>query len=580
MQPKIIIQINDESREFDSKNSFNYPIKEVDELRISVYSDLEDEPEIFFDDYQARIEQFSDEKGVGFKTPLSRYFAECFGRAVVRIYLQNVTVVIVFDVHAKKSSSEQARKMIKYLAAQHEQLIKVCFSRSSLPVGTVKEDFSDPEMIIFTAEKFIETLENLRSELLATKRERLVPTRQPLWRTNRLSYEIDPLDILTNLDSIIPSPYESDLFLKGRHYKLDNIDVSTLKQTADVVENQILLGGLYSIQIKIQMVMDGLEHKDASTSPFNGYESFDRLLLTFTSTAMLNRCEEIQATTTELIRLFERKMGVKHRGELRPIMTPYARTSRVYRSLYRELNDWYELGRPTFDGIHFLIKLRSLSKIYELFTLFHIVETFTSSDWLINDAKPHPEFDGYVPSEVVLQKAGLQITLFYDMKIYPWSQDTLDGELIDVCHTGRGENSNWKPDFVLRLDSNNATTRYLILDAKYSTEYTVRNTHLPALVDKYYWGTSVYRKAQNYATNHPITSILAIYPLTSREKFIPYGIRTSNYEGIAFNRAGIDTQRICPIPILGGVGLSVDDSEKFNQTISTIVEKSLYLSVK
>jgi len=39
-----------------------------------------------------------------------------------------------------------------------------------------------------------------------------------------------------------------------------------------------------------------------------------------------------------------------------------------------------------------------------------------------------------------------------------------------------------KPDFVLKLESQ-GETRYLILDAKYSTSYTVREKHIPKLFE-------------------------------------------------------------------------------------------------
>lgn len=65
---------------------------------------------------------------------------------------------------------------------------------------------------------------------------------------------------------------------------------------------------------------------------------------------MLKRCYEVIDRTTELTRLFESRIGVLYVGDIRPVMTPYARTSRVYRTLYSHLATWYELGAPSFGA--------------------------------------------------------------------------------------------------------------------------------------------------------------------------------------------------------------------------------------
>lgn len=116
--------------------------------------------------------------------------------------------------------------------------------------------------------------------------------------------------------------------------------------------------------------------------------------------------------------------------------------------------------------------------------------------------------------------------------------------MVDVVHRKPNADYNyWNPDYVIRLDTPNGRTKYLILDAKYSTESVVRNNHLPNVIDKYYWGMSVFDAEKNCYSNEHISGVLIVYPLGVNTKFIKYGRRLS------FG------SRHLPLPVVGAVGL-------------------------
>ena len=563
MTHAVTLQINGVSFpvSLDSLNS--HTIREDDELSIVIaVDDPTSEASVFIEDAEPELTLSNESIGLVFRIPQKSYFAECFGQAYVRIYVESQSYAIFFNVRAKKVSVNAATKMIRYLASHHESIIRSCFSRSTLPVGSVAGALADPESIIAAAEGFISSLLNHRSELMATKRTRLVPTRQPLWKSSRNNCDIDPVDILNNLDAISPTSPEGDLFLRGRHFVLGDIDVSALKETTNVLENQVLLGGLYSIRGKLQGLLDGLDQRALAPAPSDGYESFERLLLTLTSAGMVKRCHEVIEQTIELTRLFESQLGVCYVGDIRPIMTPYARTSKVYRSLYSHLASWYELGAPSFGANHFLMKLKSLSKIYELYTLFHLIEQMLSTSWEGLQIKTHPDLGEYIPQEIILKRGDVVATVSYEPIIKPLNAYTAGHfDLVDVAHRNPNADRNyWNPDYVIRLDATNGNTKYLILDAKYSTESWVRSTHLPEVIDKYYWGMSVHNAAQHSYSNDPIAAILVIYPLGVNSAFIRHGRRTS---------VG---NKPFPLPVIGATGLTIDAEHAFNRVMSEILE--------
>ena len=136
--------------------------------------------------------------------------------------------------------------------------------------------------------------------------------------------------------------------------------------------------------------------------------------------------------------------------------------------------------------------------------------------------------------------------------------------MVDVAHRKPNAIYNyWSPDYIIRLTNTNGNTKYLILDAKYSTESWVRSTHLPNIVEKYYWGMSVYNAIKKSYSNGPIAAILVVYPLSVKSAFVRYGRRTS---------VG---NKLFPLPVVGAMGLTVDVDDTFNQIISEILEAVL-----
>lgn len=563
MTHAVTLQLNSSSYPIGLDSLNSYTIREDDELSISITVDDQNiEASIFFEDAEPELTLDSEITGYIYRIPHKRYFSDCFGQAFVRIYVEDISYVIFFNVRAKKVSVIAASKMISYLASHHESIIRSCFSRSTNPVGSIEGPEADPESIIAAAESYTSTLLVLRAELMATKRTRLVPTRQPLWKSSRSNCDIDPVDILNNLDAISPAPPEGDLFLRGRHFSLGDINVSALKETSNVLENQVLLGGLYSIRGKLQSLLDGLDQRALTPAPADGYESLDRLLLKLTSAGMVKRCDEIIDRTTELTRLFESRMGVRYIGDIRPIMTPYARTSKVYRTLFSQLATWYELGAPSFGAHHFLMKLKSLAKIYELYSLFHILEQMLSSGWIGLQVKSHPDLGEYIPQEITFKRGDVVATVSYEPIIRPLNAYTAGHlDLVDVVHRKPSAEYNyWNPDYVIRLDSATGDTKYLILDAKYSTESVVRSIHLRDVIDKYYWGMSVRNAAKDSYSNDPIAAILVIYPLGVNSSFIRHR-----------KRASVGSKYL-PLPIVGATGLTIEADHAFNKVMTEVID--------
>lgn len=560
MNRSIEIEVNERMSVYIVSQASPHVIREVDYVRLRIQALPGDPtPIIYLGDYVLECIPSSD--GAFFETRKHCFFAESFGIAIVMLELPEGLVQIAFDVLAKKTTAEQAYRMIRYIASVDESLIQSFLARTSYQVGTERASYTDPEMVLTTASKFIEQLQEYQPELVCHLRQRLVPTRVPLWETDRMQSEIDPYDVIHNLDALAPSTSEGDLLLRGRHYDLTNIHVSKIASTADVLENRVLLGGLYSIRAKILDLRGKLNAYNLDeTNLAEEFESLSRLMLRITAGSMLNRCHSLLANTEGFIKFFHQKLEVTHHGEIAPTMTPFVRSTRVYRLLFTHLSLWYELGKPTIEGVNFLMKLKSLSSLYEIFVLFHLIEELLRQGWIVDTMDPKEGMERFVPSKSVMHRGNETLTLEYEPAILPFSNDTRHMALVDIKHRGSGEFSRWMPDYVLRLDSQGAT-RYLILDAKYSSRSSVRDFKLPDLYEKYFAGLAVFNAEAMIISSAPILGVFAVYALDYRT--CTY---LSHWQGMGLN------SHIMQLPLIGGIGLMTDNATLFNSAIPQLLD--------
>ncbi|WP_298412906.1 hypothetical protein [Janthinobacterium sp.] len=569
MNDAIQVNISGKSFVYDESSPQTFVIKETDYLYISVRAAAVQSavPIVRFEDYETNFELVEQNGEQFYQTAVRTYLSECFGKVVIRVHLNEIVIPIVFDVLAKKTSAEQALKMIRYLADVSPLLVKACLARSSTPFGNTPDEEIEPETLLTVAEGLISVLQSTRQELIANIRERLVPKRLPLRSTNKLTCEVDPVEVLSNLDALTPATGIGDVSLRGRNFDLGDIVVSAVQPTADVGENHILLGGLFSMRRRLLALANQLS--DFSTTTENtpaGYESFARLLLSVTAEGMINRCHASLEAIEGFIDLFERKLGVKYMGELVPVMTPFVRSTRVYRALFTQLADWYSLGAPAIGKIQFMLKMKSLSKIYELFTFYHIFEEFSRSGWTVSDSIAHPEYGDFMTQTVVFSKGLEKITVQYEPIIEKINRNTKHGDLIDVAHRHSAERPYWTPDFVLKWENINEH-RYIILDAKYSTANSVRQYAIPAIYSKYYEGTAVFDARSGLASSSNIVAVVAVYALEWNN---PSYISKWEYQGIFSN--------VPRIPAIGGMGLMTDNDILFKRCLNRMLELTRILA--
>lgn len=532
-------------------------------------------PKIFVEDMELTLVEIegSNVNGSIYISRSGRIFGEVFGSSIVRVYVGDEEILIPFDVQVKKINTKQAEAMIAYLFAVSDSLIRVCLSRSTLPTGSIELDHCDPESMISTAEAIVAMVNDSKTVLQHHLRKRLVPVKSQAWMALHSSSGIDPNDVIDNLDMLRPSTGDGDVIVNGRHYSVNDMQITALVNSADVEENTILLGGMYSIRRGITLLYNDIRsgtlnqhvasHDIEYTTLSAEYESLRIVLARVTSGSMLLRCEELQIRVEEIIYFFEKVLHIKFYGERLPKITPFVRSSRIYRSLFEQLQLWYSLGKPSLLGLHFLIKLRSISKIYEYFALFKMADYFEKQQWILENVQVNRALGNATPSALTYTRADERVTLQYEPKVSPLNPGSAHLDLVDIEHPISRQDYWWKPDFVLKIEIG-TQVGYMILDAKYSPRWVIINKSMPDLLNKYFLQMAVFDATSRTLDSSRIFSVFAIFPGEVNDEG-----HIQQWKKFGFNAP------VPRLPFIGGTPLSPTEDTYMHSALTKMLEISI-----
>jgi hypothetical protein len=565
MQLKLFI--GDTVKQWQSHELYAVHADDSIALEISSWHSIDEPPVLLLE--EQIIAWYSEKKETGefiFRTESKAFLRDYFGYISLHIQTNEQDYEIRFDVSIKKAKAHNVEEMIAYLAHKQNDIMRICLAHTEVEAGGNTNLLTDPEKLLNTAEEFINTLMVCRLELQHQLRKRLIPVKQPAWQAGQIS-DVDPFDIIFNLDALEPVIGEGDVLVQGRSFAIKQTEISALKETANVRENAILLGGLYSMRRVIGEIVTALNsHQQNNTITQNyhaEYESLSDVLLRVTSFKIKHRAEELASRLEEFMRYFEKHLHIQYNGELRPIMTPFVRASRVYKRLFEQLHEWYILREPSLNSRHSLAKLRSLSKLYEFVSLFKLIDYLYLNQWQVIQVEWVAELE-FVPSKVIFQRDDVTLTLYYEAKIFAYSQETQHCDLVDMKHSRLGVDYNyWCPDFIIRLDYQ-AKTKYLILDAKYSTADTIKAVYLPSLLEKYFMNMAVYDAEKEVLTHEPIIGIIALYP----DNYSDIPVYLYNWANHALNKA------VVRLPIISGFPMN-SYSNKLHDLLDSLFDFTL-----
>ncbi len=561
MNHQVFLLINNREYIWDLEKNPIFTVTELDDFEISISSNLGHNIEFLLEDYQINLTGGTDY----FTSNKLKIFREAFGTSIGRLFIDGKVFEVCFEVLAKKLTVEKIEKMLSFLYKNNQEILNICFSRTTKEKSISEFGEADPEIIVKQAEIFVHKFMEFRQDLFFNLKKRLIPQKIPIWMSKDTNnfFEID--DFFENIDRINPTIEEGDVLFNGRYFSIDRIYKTELIESTNTYENSIILGGAQSILDKIKKILVFIKSNFSSDMPSydKEYESIGDCIARVTYSTLEKRCLLITEHLEEIVRYLKHDLNISYQGEIFPRVTPYVRGVKVYRILFDQLAIWYKVGVPNFSSLVLLSKIRSISKIYELFCLYKILEVFYHMGWTVVSASKNEELGAGIPKSVIFNKDNMSLEIRYEHKINPFDISlTSHLDLVDLDHHKHWSYPFYNPDFVL-ICRNSLDVRYFIFDAKYSNKYRVEDSHLPDIYKKYYQGVGVVDLNRNIISSEKILAVCVLYP--DYQKTIP--IHKIN---------NLKSHDLVRLPISNAISLRDDN----DNTFMSLMIKLLNLSSK
>lgn len=481
--------------------------------------------ELFLEDYE--IPYQISEDGTIATTQTNNLFRESFGHSNLRLFVDNdLTTELVFNVSTNEEKYTNIKEMMKFLLENNARILDLCFSRTKYKSQNNGEHEASFESVISLAELIVYGIDEKSSTLRKELRSRLKLIKEDPNEKN--FYNISPYDIIENLDKIYQGYSPDSLKLFGKVYSLENIQRENHINSYDLEENRILVGGLVSIKESLLDIVCIIDRKPnqltydkeyKTIKPFRNFNSFmiEDLYAELTTDGMKKRISSILISVDNLLFFIQKKLKVSFNGYILPKLSHSTRNSSFYLSIYKRLDEWYSLGNPNIGIDQDLTKIRSTSKIYELFTLYKLIDALHNDGWKVVNSVEHTFFKNFIPSQVEFLKDGSALNVFYEKKISGFDKETKNNDLIALNkNTPQNEYNYYNPDFIIRKQSQENIS-YFILDSKYSNVYTLKKFGvLDKLYEKYFSNLATYNQVDNTLEKRSIKSVNAVHPFGDR----------------------------------------------------------------
>lgn len=522
------------------------------------------------------------------------WFINHFGYSIVRLETSPVhdehsttvtTMYAIVEVYATKINADRAAHILKFLEKNLADVTRTCFSATSQISGSQGQSEITPEVFLQQVSKNTESFQELLPLFNGRKRSRLLPKSTRIKANGAVGLTDHSVAwTLSHLDMLTPAtPSPVNVLLGGSYYSIDEVEADILQDDTDVYENKVIAGYFDDVLSRLseaaKVYEDRRKQASAEMAPRDvpiGFKSiqdirrqfvikyYDRLL---TEYFLLKRRILRHAT------FFQQNLSVRFPHHGMPQLTPGFLSQFHYHTAFKQIVAYYRLGSLTLTGERFLYGLRTLDKLYEFYCLFRIIEAVKASKWTLTRQDrvafggaimPSP-LEGIKPNNkyTFVHSSGLRMTLYYDLEISTSVQTEIG--LVDTFHTRYGSNSNYAPDFVMKIERSKDVV-YAVLDAKYVSPATAlagygKNRYadeVTKLCMKYLHGIGYQQGGPS-----PIAALLVLHPASNLVD-APDRYRSFHREANSLFSANPS------LPIIGAVGVT-PQAEELNNSNNDIL---------
>lgn len=415
------------------------------------------------------------------------------------------------DILAKKINAERVASMLAFLAMESEEALLALFRVTRLRSG-LKEGGRSEAFLVDQLEQTVDLLTAELKKIFSSPISKLVSYRSVVTPPYQGVDESTVAWIAENPDVLQETDDTNSAILKmdDSYYSAHMIQEQRIGTVLDVYENQVIHGFLAAlIRVSTELIA-GFEVPSNSRGNDHqsvGYTSFFSQISRFTkelNKKKISRLKTLKTRISNLQQSAQSLIPVTRAISGTPVFTPKARDSISYRRLFSKIIAWHNLGAPDWSAQEELHSIQSIPKLFELYVLFLLKKQLSDQ---------YPVTSNLVGNQGELSThayGDFTITLLYEP--IAWTpnhpQSTNDfltntegwnvSDRYSISKRGSSSlRSNRRPDYVIRIEDSFGAKRYIILDAKYTTQNKAFSHYLPSLTMKYIHGLHDHSSGEN-----------------------------------------------------------------------------------
>ena len=320
--------------------------------------------------------------------------------------------------------------------------------------------------------------------------------------------------IIQNPNELYLSANSTGIKIDKHYYLPHKTLINDNKQSYELYENQVILSFLKTIVNDITFIQNDIQNKVKIFSEIktdgNGYMVSAYMIYGATEKKFKDFLDEIAICKNEIIELLKMYSiifpfkSIEIKGVPKPTHTFL--TVKQYRSIFQVIKEWYKFGIYNMERENFLIPFLANNQLYEYFVLLKLLNylEYKGYSFLQKDRYLYkPNAKNYQNTKYCntfyFQLRDKKITLYYQPVIYlkPNIQSNnisiLRNTRITMNNDREIEGNYYLPDFIIKVQTDD-DNKYLIADAKYSNQNSVKSFYFPNLAYKYIFSLTSLRE--------------------------------------------------------------------------------------
>lgn len=481
-----------------------------DKYTFSVPDNQEYVSEFYINDETAEIKRGSGHRNsYCFSEENEKPFLQCFGVVQIKViisgkaYFSDSISIMVTD----NSLNRNVMQMIDYIYEKGEEYLYENYMISDV-IG--KKGNITMETKFRLLDEIIEVYEQFYPYFRDSPKTNLVSEESvgEFHRLNSVSSKTIQY-IASHPEELYGVDYNTGITYSKRHFQPRNTLISSTVYTRNIYENRVMTGF-------ISTVISGLEQAKEDIEKAPTYSNVVRKDKYIESKIYIYRLSKksVNEYITRIDRYIEQFQLIYFDYkkildaddiyiDYPPEYTDTFRLVMPYRAVYSKICEWFHYGGHDFSKNQLMLSFISTSKIYEYYCLIKLLVTIHEEmNCVLLEEKtmrfPYAETKLYSNTRynntfVFCNDDGYEITVYFQPVIYGKISTPRPNNIMlyrnRYASIGSCSGNTYTPDYLLKV-SKNGTSKYVIIDAKFSYAQTVENDRLIELVYKYLFSIS------------------------------------------------------------------------------------------